>query len=227
MKKKREEKTVRKKNVKPKVKTVKIVDPDKPSEKMSRRMLERYVQKHAREVNKQLEKYRNNPKEWENVDERFKRTFERAQEAGTGKGKNKGKPILYTDYRNKKKEELLLLARRIQEMERFSLEESDEEQNRKFEQSYETFLKNHVPSDMQDDIDKDTYRELIDVFGAGGSFMKDFGYEDYIQLVTDKIVEGYTARDVIKAAREVSDEINGMGLDTEEALDKLREKLSK
>ena len=118
-----------------------------------------------------------------------------------------------------------MLARRIQEMERFSLEESDEEQNRKFEQSYETFMKNHVPSEMEDDIDRDTYRELVDVFGAGGSFMKDFGYEDYIQLVTDKIVEGYSARDVIKAAREVSDEIKGEGLDTEEALDLLRDKL--
>ena len=179
-----------------------------------------------------LEKYQKNPTEWANVDERYKRVIERVQEAGTGR--NIGKPKVGLGYREKKKEELLLLARRIQEAERFSLDESDEEQEEKFMRSYDAFVKgNHVPEADRDKLTPEVYRELIDTFGASGSLLQDFGYEDYIQLVTDKIVEGQSARDVIKTAREIMDDIkehkrmnpDGTSMTTEDALDELRKRL--
>lgn len=210
----------------------KVIDPDKPSEKMSRRMLDSYVRRHGKELNKTLEKYQKNPAEWANVDERYKRVIERVQEAGTGR--NIGKPKVGLGYREKKKEELLLLARRIQEAERFSLDESDEEQEEKFMQSYESFVKgNHVPEADRDKLTPEVYRELIDTFGASGTLLQDFGYEDYIQLVTDKIVEGHSARDVIRTARQIMDDIqdhklmnpDGTSMTTEDALDELRKRL--
>ena len=214
-----------------KVAKAKVLDPDKPTEKMSRRMLDSYVRRHGKELNKTLEKYQKNPAEWANVDERYKRVIERVQEAGTGR--NIGKPKVGLGYREKKKEELLLLARRIQEAERFSLDESDEEQEKKFMRSYESFVGDHVSRDDRDKVTPEVYREMIDVFGASGSLLQDFGYEDYIQLVADKIVEGNSARDVIRTAREIMDDIkehklmnpDGTSMTTEDALDVLKKRL--
>jgi hypothetical protein len=216
---------------KPKVVKAKVLDPDKPSEKMSRRMLDSYVRRHGKELNKTLEKYRKNPSEWANVDDRYKRVIERVQEAGTGRGI--GKPKVGLGYREKKKEELLLLARRIQEAERFSIDESEEGQEEKFNRHYESFVRDHVDAEDRDKVTPEVYREMVDVFGASGNLLQDFGYEDYIQLVTDKIVEGYMARDVIRTAREIMDDItdkklmnpDGTGMTTEDALDELRKRL--
>lgn len=214
-----------------KIAKARVIDPEKPSEKMSRRMLDSYVRRHGKELNKTLEKYRKNPSEWASVDERYKEVIERVQQAGTGR--NIGKPKVGLGYREKKKEELLLLARRLQEAERFSIAESEEEQEEKFNRSYESFLKNHVPSYDQDKVTPEVYREMIDVFGASGNLLQDFGYEDYIQLVTDKVIEGYSARDVIRTAREVMDDIesdrimnpDGTSMTTEDALDELTRRL--
>lgn len=217
------------------VKTVKarVVDPDKPSADMSRRMLDSYVRRHGKALNQKLDIYRKNMSEWANVDERYKTIIKKVQEAGTGK--NIGKPKIGYGYREKKKEELLLLARRIQEAERFTLEESDEEQQKRFENSYKQFVKHHVPADIRNDVTIEQYREMVDVFGSSGSLITDFGYEDYIQLVSDKIVKGYTAKDVIRTARQIMDEIqdpdhpllneDGTAMSTEDALDELRKRL--
>lgn len=208
-----------------------VIDPDKPTEAMSGRMLKRYIKKHGGQLNRELGKYRERPSEWQHVDKRYRETIKRVQEAGTGK--NIGKPKVIYGYGRMKKPELLLLARRIQEAERFSLEESPEEQDKKFQDSYKKFVDNHVPEAKKDKVTPSVYREMVDTFGASVDFMKDFGYEDYIQLVTDKIVEGYTARDVIKTAREIMEDIesghfvnkDGTNPSTVDALDELTRRL--
>ena len=208
-----------------------VIDPDKPTEAMSGRMLKRYIKKHGGQLNRELRKYRENLPEWEHVDKRYKETIKKVQEAGTGK--NIGKPKVIYGYGRMKKPELLLLARRIQEAERFSLEESPDEQDKKFQDSYKKFVDNHVSEADKEKVTPAVYKEMVDTFGASADFMKDFGYEDYIQLVTDKIVKGYTARDVIRTAREIMEDIesghlvkeDGTDMSTVDALDELTRRL--
>lgn len=202
---------------KQKYSTAEELEEAKPMSEWTTRELRMWI----RQTTKDLNEYTENVPE-EAIDPRIEKMIHRAQKAAQGReeeGLHLGLNLTY-----KRKDQLMLQARRLKETRDYNLFVDENEREAKKEKARRSFNQSYHA-----DLTEEEYSELVDTLGASDDYFRTFGYEDLINNMVDFINEGVDATLLVNTMSDIVSDLRSGRLDissTEEALDELYSRLS-
>ena len=187
---------------------------------MTVRELRKDVRAEIREINKQINKYREDVEKGKQkrnplIEKEIEHLQERYQDGKKGKGKNE---LSAKNVERSRKAELQARLAQYNPIKKLLHDDTNigaEERQKRFDKAYETYIKTH------DYITKDEYSDLIYILQGVKEEIADFGYEDFSNIYAEATTEGKQKFSTILT--DVAKESRGLGLSTEDFMDRIRD----
>ena len=190
---------------------------------MTVRELRKAVRAEIREINKQINKYREDVEKGKQrrsplIEKEIEHLQKRYQLGRKGKGKNELSALNVERSRKSELQARLAQYNPIKKLLHDDTNVGVEQRQKRFDKAYESYIKTH------DYITKDEYSDLIYILQGVKEEIADFGYEDFSNIYAEATTEGKQKFSTILT--DVAKESRGLGLSTEDFMDRIRDTMA-